>query len=486
MAENPVVVLAGLPGSGKTYLMAEFCSKHLRASDRGGVYWYEPTAGESVDNLFSALGAAFALKSSSVVSKSKELAAFLQGRKAVLVIDNFENVELESYRFLLSGFEYSGALGRLVLLSQKRLSNLKSGSDPYHVNLAGFSGTQIAALLSLKGVEYILDGLVRDLLEKTDGLPLAVALFCVLVNDLGYDPADLLRGIMTRETRITNWFDRIFLNLSQEVIILLTHLTVEKLPFNMGVVQLFGKILKIRNVEEAFSVLLKHYIVTKQSPYRWRIHSLIAEYGGALLGSEERRRAHGAIGRYFLRGLKYKGSKLFGDDILTWMTRAYGHLIESDYKDTLALDVLSGLAKTAKSKGYQRLLLELTADAIERCPQRDRWIDYHHAQAALALGYPDLLSYCHRTGGPTKRQCEVGTGVGFRTPVRGGIRLDRTQRGGCRLTENRPASSGWSYSKSESQTSCEIDSGLAANPDWRVEGSRGPLLRAAQGCAGQE
>lgn len=149
--------------------------------------------------------------------------------------------------------------------------------------------------------------------------------------------------------------------------------------------------LSITDSTRAFEQLLSHYLVGNHSPYRWKVHDLVAHLSSSSLDSDARDKGHSALGRYFLSGLPRKRNHILSEEQFVWKERALRHLKRSKLERELADAVLDEMSGTAKARGHYALFLGLSADAANEEPARNLWIKYHHAHCALILGN---TSYC--------------------------------------------------------------------------------------------
>lgn len=393
LGEHPIVVLGGLSGAGKTYLMAHFLAKPENAGRYRRTLWHDPTEEESLDSLLANLGAGVQLAGQSILSRCKALLAYLREHDGLLVIDNFHLVDAASYSYLLGAFANAGLPCRLVLLSQSYVASTDASADPHHVQVGGLTQAEARQLLRQRRVQGLPDRILAELLAKIGGLPFAIGLFALLVVEFGHRPEDLLAGVMENASRLRVWFDRILAAIAPEARHLLPYLTLTDFPFNIGVVRLLGSASDLHNVEEAFGDLQRHFLVTKQSSYRWRIHDLVATLSRPLLAPEDQARAHAALGHYFLQGLSRRRGVVLDDDQFLWKVRAYRQLRQSSAEAATALAILDELSGTAKARGHYALFLELSREVLLADGDHSPWIDYHHAHCALVLGHPD---YCRR------------------------------------------------------------------------------------------
>lgn len=386
MSDHGVVVIGGLSGSGKTYLLASYLSSGNAAASFLEVLWYDPTRQETVDDLCTLLTPALKIQSTSTIARCKEILAALKSRRSLLVIDDFHTVDQASYSVLVDMAMRQPAPCRLVLISQSRVESRAGHDAPRHLELRGLTSQEVRAVLEQRGLGSLSLRLLRELMIKTDGLPFAVALFASLVKDFGRDPRELLGGAIARTERLRLWFDQILGHTRPGSRDLLSCLSVCEGPFNIGVVKLLSRFLGITDGEPYFEDLQRGYLVQRYSLYRWRVHDLVAHLCLATMDPLRQQAVHAELGRYFLRGLPMQSRGLLSDEDFLWKAKACRHLRRSAKDLHLAERVLLSLASTAKTHGRYLAYRQLTGEMIAASPDRDPWVDYHHAHCALILG----------------------------------------------------------------------------------------------------
>lgn len=384
---EPVVVLGGLSGSGKTYLLSSYVTTQPYSRSYARVLWHDPTQGETLDNLLALVEADCRLGASSTHSRCKALVARLRSENALLVVDNYQDVDHATYSLLVDAFALAGLPCRLVLVSQTYVASPGVTSDPYQVLIPGFSSEEAQLLLARRQVPNLTAGLLRDLLAKTGGLPFALQLFALLVGHFGHEPRELLAGAMEHATRVRAWFERILAMIGSDARGLLPYLSIDQAPFNIGVVRLWARHIPLETAEVALGELQQRYLVQTHSPYRWKVHELVGLLARAELSQAQNEKAHSALGHYYLRGLPRRQVTV-SDEEFVWKVRAFRHLRKSPADRVLARVVLEELAATAKTRGHYSLFLELSAEASSDPDPANAWIRYHHAHCALILGDP--------------------------------------------------------------------------------------------------
>lgn len=385
-SEAPIVVFGGLSGTGKTYAVSDFvATRHAGAADTH-VVWYDAEPGESIDRLMAELGKPLRLVAQATHSRCKELCAKLRERKAMLVIDNFQSVDEDSYRPLIASAARQPAPAVLLLITQRASSMLNLGATR-HVKAVGFSKPEVKAYVTQRGLPPMTDRMVASLCELTEGLPFAVSLFSTLVKEFGDDPIDLLsRGLRTEEA-IAEWFTRIVTLVKGPSLQMLQRLSLLETPFNAGLLKLMAELAKIESPETVLRDLQRAYLVQRYSTYRWKTHDLVALRCRELLAPEVRHQVYDALSRYFLRGYpKRKPSDVLAIDEFRWKTRALDQLMRAGNRLEDAARLFQDLVATAKATGRYMFVIT-TAEALRKAlPQRSLWIDYHCAHAYLICG----------------------------------------------------------------------------------------------------
>ncbi len=388
ISNNPIVVVGGLSGCGKTYLMSSYLESKQFNDCYSAVYWYDPSPGETIDSLLTQFSVNLSFSGLSSVALCKELNNFLDESNALLVIDDFHIVDTITYSIMVELANRSGLPCRLILLSQYHVELSSVTESPFHFPITGYTIAETRNILEYRNVNNKLTPWAEELHSKCDGLPFAISLFCSLVIEFNHSPKVLLAGLMTDIKRIKDWYHRIIGAIDREAVKLLPHICLLIGPFNIGEVKCLTSNLNHIELIEAINELQRAYLVTKYSPYRWKIHDLVGNLSSSSLSSEQKQQAHGVIGKYYLRGLSKRSSVILEKNEFLSKVKAFRHLRLCNQEISTAENCLGELSTTAKANGSYRLLLNLSKDAIHDWPKRNNWIDYHHAHCWLILGKP--------------------------------------------------------------------------------------------------
>lgn len=382
LSTNPIVSVEGLPGAGKSHLVAASLQT-AHPLTYGTSFWHEAEFGEPVDRLLALFETSLTLKGLSTASKTKELVHALTLRRACLVIDNFHNVDQGSYASLLHAAAQVPPPARVITISRTYLDATGSIPNIAHIEVYGFLEEEMKAFLAKRGLHHLSSDVIHRLLDKTDGLPLAASLFATLVRDANRDPDDLLEGNMLASERLKRWFEDLSQSLNTPERSLLYALSLCDSPFNIGLVRaLTDK--PNRESDAIFERIQQHYLVQRHSAYRWSVHHLIAAFCYHKMDRAQRQQIHIGLANYYLLGLRPHAGWLNKDEFL-WITRACRQFQNaSQFSESGRL--LTHLMPTAKAYGYYELIIELASCQRQGSPNQDPWLEYHRAHCCLITG----------------------------------------------------------------------------------------------------
>src|SRR6185369_14723181 len=141
----------------------------------------------------------------------------------------------------------------------------------------------------------------------------------------------------------------------------------------------------IPNVDQTFETLQRTYLVQKYSPYRWNIHHLIAMFCAAELTDKQKEAVHRALGRHYMRGFYIRQPRVLSDREFTWKVRACKQFqLARDFKQSQR--IIHDISKTAKTRGYYDILMQLIETELRSTRSRNGWLDYHYAHCCLITG----------------------------------------------------------------------------------------------------
>jgi tetratricopeptide (TPR) repeat protein len=380
---NSVMAVEGLPGSGKTYLVTSYISNEKRLGKE--VFWYDPSERETLDEFLAQISLRVPLSGLSTISKCKELLSYLRKRNILLVVDDFHNVDQASFSHLINVAVKHGEPATLLLISRIYVNPLLSLPKIGRVEIRGFDLEEMRAFLRARGLVSLGQATLNSLILKTDGLPLAASLFATLVHDFNRHPNDLLRDAMLNTERLGKWFHEVCSQIGETEQRLLQALSIADGPFNMNVVRALGRHVDIPRVDQTFETLQRTYLVQKYSPYRWNIHHLIAMFCASELTDKEKEDVHRALARHYLRNFYIREPRVLSEREFTFKVKACKQFqLARDFKQSQRL--IHDLSKTAKTRGYYDILMQLIETEIQSTRSRNGWLDYHYAHCCLITG----------------------------------------------------------------------------------------------------
>ena len=374
---SSVVVVEGLSGVGKTYVVANLVKERRSTST---CLWYDMPAGGTLDELLSGLPDEWLFDALSLESRCKLLVSQLRMNSTVLVIDNVERGEPGTLRPLLEVAGRAGAPATVILISP----TFQDLSGVRHFFVRGLARADTEALLVRRDVhlrEYLLD----QLMEKTEGLGLAVDLFATLIKVLGHDPVELLENTLMNQQVVEDWFQRIVSTLSPAQVELLTFLSLAETGFGNEVIKAGLSLLARIDRSSAFDALRRLYLVQRHRGTEWRVHQFVAAQLDRRLSDGRRRKLCMALARVHLAHVPQTASTKWSRASFARALHACrdqqraGRLAES-------AKLLERMAAAAKKFGHYESFAALADEQLRLDSKADPWLVYHLAHCLLIIG----------------------------------------------------------------------------------------------------
>lgn len=379
--KNSIVAVEGLPGTGKSFLVADLL-RDLGETETA--LWYPASEGATLDDAITLLGTAVELTSASDLTRAKELVHHLEQESRRLVIDDFHLGDTDSFGPLLHAAAWRPPPARVLLVSRQYVELPTGGAPPARLAVGGLEGRQIAAMLERRGVPDAPEHWVRALEEKVRGLPIAIGLFASAVVEFDRDPDELLSGDLVGEDQLREWFDDLVTRLPPDSRRLLEFLSVVSGPFGRDIVREACAKLELPNAQAPFAPLQRTHLVERLGEGRWSVHQLIATLCQAQLAPEELSSINGALADHHLRQGASWRRQLLDEETFANRVAACRYLQAAERHADLETE-LTRLVHTAKARGHYGTFMRLCEPALKH-PERDPWLDYHYAHCGLITG----------------------------------------------------------------------------------------------------
>lgn len=355
---NQLITIVGPGGAGKTRLALEVAHRQAGIAESGspahfpdGIFFIPLAALESADELWPALYQAFGFQPSSQDeagrSSRQQLTAFLDGKKLLLVLDNFEQ--------LLDGAKYlsdltQGASGIQVLVTSRERLSLKrerlfaldgmrypqrTAEQVSVADLEPYSALQLF-IQSAQRVDHTfqLDSenlpTVARICRLVNGLPLGIELAATWVDsislaeiageiegNLGFLEIDT-QDIDVRHRSMAAVFDASWRRLSPDLQSLLAQLTVFRGGFNRQAAEAVAQ----ATLLQLNTLIKKSLLQFDRRTKRYEMHRLLRQYGASKLATDPAAEdaARDRHSNYFCHLLETWGHDLKGQHQLETIT----------------------------------------------------------------------------------------------------------------------------------------------------------------------
>jgi tetratricopeptide (TPR) repeat protein len=199
-----VVVVEGMPGIGKTALLARFAND---ASAKQAVFWHSFRGVESLNWLANRMAVFLAHhgsralleaieRNAEVADRRQFMLASLDDPRLAFVLDDVHRAEDEAVRSWLTDAVKQGGRSKLVLASRERLRYDPSSPSVRLLHLGGLGDQAVLRLVEDRGL-HMESALLPKVRQEVGGHPLALQLFLATAKERG-SVEDLLDRIPER------------------------------------------------------------------------------------------------------------------------------------------------------------------------------------------------------------------------------------------------------------------------------------------------
>lgn len=362
-----ILVIAGVGGIGKTYLIKQFISglKDYRT------LWINCSAELTIEQFFFTISECLAkdygvfdideaLKDKNRLTENKVAFLLQQLDKLSLciIIDDFHTAN-DEFEPLVNLFDKYTKKIKFLIITRRRSQSLRSiYYSAYIENLSGIGIGQVKYYLSRYRL-HIKEELVKPIYEKTTGHPLALRLFASLCVVDRYDPEELLSELadVFGKRLEVELIAKINQELESPEKELLSRFSVFRIPVRREAIRYIYD----NNTEIVLNSLLHRLLITEPIEREFLTHDLIREFFYDQL--TDKSLAHLQAAQYYLK-LSTETNNL--DDRL----EAYYHFYKAGYYDE-ALKIVFSVINRLETEAKFELVLELIRQmevVLERPP----------------------------------------------------------------------------------------------------------------------
>lgn len=200
-----VVVVEGMPGIGKTSLVARFAQEQAKSK---AVFWHSFRGVESLNWLANRFAVFLAHHGNRALLEAIERGAepadkrglmlhALDDARLVIILDDVHRCEDEAVRSWISDAVKQGGRAKVVLASRERLRYDPSSPSVRLLQLGGLSDEAVQSFLGTRGLK-VHAALLPKMREEVGGHPLALHLFSATAQERGGRVEELLDRIPER------------------------------------------------------------------------------------------------------------------------------------------------------------------------------------------------------------------------------------------------------------------------------------------------
>lgn len=378
---NNTIVIGGLAGIGKTYLMAQFVK---RFGERYPVLWLDCDSSSQLEHVLGMLANSLdqrfgdstlvqVLRSphTTEVRRVEAAVAALEKHKCIFVWDGFDQNENQSLLSLLTLCNRVLRDGKLLVTTRESVDLGGLLNPPHRLTLSRLDKESGIGLmhhfLDQLGLGDQQDDVLARVYERVDGHPY----FLIRLVHLSewFSISDLLDDLPNLTTEAYAYIhQQVFEHLDASARQLLERLSVLRTPFRRSAVEHLSTSLE---GYDAFVVLLKKFLVTRQnknSAY-YEIHNLVREFAQSRISDADLQAVHKQAVCYY-RALPQRRYLDGGETVY--------HALEAGMPDDAAKEAENLLGRTLYYGRYD-LVLEITSHLLAD-NKAAKWGFIHHAR----------------------------------------------------------------------------------------------------------
>jgi hypothetical protein len=376
---SPIIKVEGMSGCGKTYFIKSI-EKHFKSTGQyANIFWKPVFKGYTLDVFVKEFEQYISLGTMSPnLSKAIKICEYLQSSHSLLVFQNMEGSDDESFRDF---FEFIGKRsGRTRIIIISNFSAKFSFIRPSQTFLIkSYNTNELQELLRQNAI--VLDQPAFDeLLKKTDGIPVYVWTF---VEQVAYD-SDALNNLLDLPD-VKNWANRNLSKLSDDEQRLLHCLSVYNDVFSLQTADAMGLSLRIKQPRDSFFRLRDNFFIESTGDGILRICGDSTYLFENQFNLDQISIAHEAIGDYLWPYNRFADGDSFSIENLLTILRAITHFQKAGtFKKSQRY--LLKIIDTLKKKGLNHYAISCIQGEPPANLQNNPWLVWHCAHCYYITG----------------------------------------------------------------------------------------------------
>ncbi|MBV6506852.1 MAG: hypothetical protein ILNGONEN_02436 [Syntrophorhabdaceae bacterium] len=378
---NSIIVVGGLAGIGKTYLV----SRYVENIDvNRAVLWLDCGTYGQIEGALVHFAEFFSYKFgdetlsrllrrplNSVDGRIKVAVSLFEKYQCILVWDSFDP---ETHKTLFPFLQECNRIfreGRILITSRTSVNFTTAINPVYRLvvpPLSQESGIELMRYYIIRlGVENYPDEILAQAHERVDGHPYFLRTLIVLSET--FPLLDILKSLPQFKLQIQNYIqEQVFNQLNEVDRTLISRLSVLRVPFTLAAIRSFYD---TSEATTSLDNLLRKFLITRQTRISsfYEIHDLVREYGLSQLTSEQTQHAHIQAADYY----ETLDQKTYRDGM-----ELVDHLLEAKLQSR-AKNATEHLLGVAIHEGRFDLVIEYTSHLFEN-KQTQSWGTVHFAR----------------------------------------------------------------------------------------------------------
>lgn len=377
-----LILIDGVLGSGKSYLLKSFQEKCVKLNLYNRVFWKQVEDNLTLDILIAEIETKLSLGSLSLQKKAARLLDYMEENKFLLVLDDFEKAHEGSFQnFLRYAVELKGSSSIIIIANNKAKFNFIKDSNRFLVE--GLSIEQTENILK-KNKILLSKRQHEQIFRLTDGLPFYIDIFIQLSKN-----GKILDGSTTNKLLvqhdIKNWVFELSRQLTTEENRLLGVLCLINESFTTKDILEVAKKLNLLDIDNSFESLQNYHIVQRTAEDKWKVLQIICDTFKLKIDIKEKAKIHTSIAEHWICSVEInKTGNLKIAEIWRVCNGIAQYQLAGNFKNSNT--ELKKIIPILKRYNLYPQLFKLLQHEIEHNQFRDIWFDWHFSHSCFVTG----------------------------------------------------------------------------------------------------